>query len=230
MNIDIVIRTYSKDLKWLDYALRSIQKHVTGYRSIVVAIPDARPLRHLTAETVVEVEDLKDGYLGQQYTKMKAYEHTDADIIIFWDSDVMACEPVDVSEWIKDGKPIIYKTSFSLTQTPWQPITEKALGFPVEYEYMRRMPLSYRADTLRACVRHIEDEHGLTLKDYLNRQPHRAFSEFNAIGAYAEKFEPENYHFIDTETVDMPKNKVDQMWSWSGLNEQDLSKINEYLK
>lgn len=229
MNIDIVIRTYSKDLKWLDYALRSIQKHVTGYRSIVVAIPNAEPLRHLTAEKVVEVEDLKDGYLGQQYTKMKAYEYTDADIIIFWDSDVIACEPVDVSEWVKDGKPIIYKTLFSLTQTPWKPITEKALGFPVEYEYMRRLPLAYHASTIKACVRHIEDEHGLTLKEYLNRQPNAAFSEFNIIGAYAEKFEPENYHFIDTETVDMPKNKVRQFWSWGGITNEVMDEINSYL-
>jgi len=229
MKLDIFCRTYHADLKWLEHSLRSIHKHVTGYRKIVVAIPNASMLSHLTAETVVQVEDLPDGYIGQQFTKMNAHLYTDADAVIFWDSDVIACEHVDVSEWVKDGKPIIYKTPYERTETPWKPITEKAVGFPVAYEYMRRMPLVYRTDTLRNACAHVEATHGMTLRHYLKLCPHRAFSEFNVLGAYAEKFEADKYHFIDTETVHMPKNKVDQMWSWSGLTAEDMKKINSYL-
>lgn len=230
MTVDIFIRTYHKDLRWLDYALKSIHKYVSGYRSIIVAIPDARLLSHLTAEKVIQCEDLADGYIGQQFTKMTAHLHTDADAVIFWDSDVIAFESVDVSEWIVDGKPLIWKTKYEQTETPWKPITEKALGFAVEWEYMRRMPLTYLTRTLRETCKYMEGLHGMPLRDYLNQCPHRSFSEFNAIGAFAEKYESQLYDFRDTETGALPPNKVDQMWSWSGLNASDLKKINQYLK
>jgi hypothetical protein len=229
MTVDIFIRTYHADVKWLEHSLRSIHKHVTGYRNIIVAIPNAKLLSHLTAEKVVQVEDLTDGYIGQQFTKLTAYQYTDADAIIFWDSDVIATEPVDVSEWVKDGKPIIYKTLFELTQTPWKSITEDAVGFEVEYEYMRRMPLTYLTSTLKETCEHIELVHGSNLKRYLNSRPNRAFSEFNAIGAYADKFENEKYIFIDTETVSMPKNKVRQFWSWGGLTDEVMNEIRNYI-
>jgi hypothetical protein len=229
MIVDIFIRTYDKDIKWLEHSLRSIQKHVTGYRNIVIAIPNAKLLSHLTLEKVIEVEDLADGYIGQQFTKLTAYQYTDADAVIFWDSDVIACEPVDVGEWIKDGKPIIYKTPFELTQTPWKIPTEKAVGFEVEYEYMRRLPLPYLTSTLKATCKYVEDVHKVTLKHYLNHCTNRAFSEFNVIGAYAERFESKNYTFIDTETVSMPKNKVRQFWSWGGITDEVMKEINTYL-
>jgi hypothetical protein len=228
MNVDIFIRTYSKDIDWLHIALASIQRHVTGYRNIIITIPDKNLLSMLTIEKVIQVDDMQDGYIGQQLTKMEAWKYTDADAIVFWDSDVIACEPVDVSEWIKDGKPIIWKTKYELTQTPWRPITEKAVGFDVEWEYMRRMPLTYLRSTLVDCQAFIEGVHKRPLRNYLSSVPHRAFSEFNAIGAYAEKYLADQYHFQDTETGDLPKNKVRQFWSWGGLTDEVMAEIGTY--
>ena len=96
MNVDIFIRTYEKDLEWLKYALKSIHLHVTGYRNIVITIPNASLLSGCSVEKVIQVKDLKDGYLGQQLTKMTANLYTDADAIVFWDSDVIACEPESI--------------------------------------------------------------------------------------------------------------------------------------
>jgi hypothetical protein len=229
MTTDILIRTYSKDLQWLAHALRSIQMNVTGYRQIIVAIPDASLLSHLTAETVIQVEDLPDGYIGQQLTKMEAWKYTDADAVVFWDSDVIATEPVDVSEWFVDGQPLVWKTRYASINAPWQKMTEKAVGFPVEWEYMRRMPLVYRTDTLRRCCEFMEQLHGKPLKNYLKLVPHREFSEFNVLGAYAEMYEEDEYAFIDTETVTMPKNKLRQFWSWGGITDEVLAEINSHI-
>lgn len=249
MNVDIFIRTYHKDLEWLKYALKSIRLHVTGYRNIVITIPDESLIAKSSDYVVIQVEDLKDGYLGQQFTKMNAHLYTDADAVLFWDSDLIACEPVDISEWTLDGKPIILKTSyhsieFTLNKTPlteesmrtllsntlnWKKITEKALGFSVESEYMRRLPFFYFTDTIAASSKWIENKHKVTLREYLNSQPYRTFSEFNAIGAYAEKFESDRYAFIDTDTNEIPKNKLHQFWSWSGLDSNDLKQIKQYI-
>lgn len=233
MTTDIFLRTYHKDLEWLNYALASIHKHVTGYRNIIITIPRGQGhlLSHLTAEKVIEVHDLPDGYLGQQLTKMEAWQHTDADCVLFWDSDVIASEPIDIrTEYFHEGKPILYKTRYSSIDSPWKAITEKAVGFPVEWEYMRRMPLVYWRDTLGdACV-WIENLQGVSLWPYLEAQPLRHFSEFNAIGAFAEFVEADRYHIVDTESIDMPPNKVQQHWSWGGITNEVQQSINKALQ
>ncbi len=236
MTVDIFIRTYSKDIPWLTYALKSIHKYITGYRNIIVAIPmdQVRLLSHLSVEKVVGVHDLEDGYLGQQLTKMQAYKMTDADAVVFWDSDVVATRPIDIpTEYFKDGKPIVYKTRYSSINAngqacPWQPITAKAVGFVPVWEYMRRMPLVYLTRTLALCEDYMERKHSRTLASYLHAQPHRAFSEFNALGAYAEENAADRYHFIDTESIDMPPCAVDQMWSWGKITDEVMEKMRAY--
>lgn len=232
MHVDIVIRTYKNDLPWLAHALRTIHKYVTGYRNIIIAIPSDQVglLSHLTAEKVVGVSDLQDGYLGQQLTKMQAWKLTDADAIVFWDSDVVATRPIDVMEeyFTRTDFPPgfgplrirLYKTRYSSMepgQCPWQPITAKAVGFTPEWEYMRRMPLVYWSGTLAFCERFMVKQHGMSLEHYIKTQPHRAFSEFNVIGAFAEAHDPNGYAFIDTESIDMPPCAVTQHWSWGGI-------------
>lgn len=241
MTTDLFIRTYRNDLEWLTYALKSIHKYVTGYRNIIIAIPmdDVRLLSHLTQEKVVGVHDLDDGYLGQQLTKMQAWKLTDAEAIVFWDSDVVATRPIDVrTEYFKDGKIILYKTRYSSLNAvnvpgggvgcPWQPITAKAVGFTPEWEYMRRMPLVFMGATLRASEEFMETAHRTTLERYISAQPHRAFSEFNVLGALADFHKHPGYHFIDTESIDMPPNAVDQQWSWGGLTNEVKIKLASY--
>jgi hypothetical protein len=227
MTTDIFIRTYEKDLGWLAYALASIQKYVTGYRNIVITIPKGQEhhLAHLTAETVIAVEDMEDGYLGQQLTKMEAWKYTDAEAVLFWDSDVIATEPIDIrQEYFKGGKPILYKTRYSsLPGCPWQGITQKAVGFKVDWEYMRRMPILHLSD----CIVDAGLLIPMPLDKYLEQQPHRAFSEFNVIGAAVELYSPDKYAILDTEAIDMPPNKVFQGWSWGGITPEVLAKFKE---
>ncbi len=225
MTVDIFVRTYPKDYEWLHLALASIQKHVTGYRDIVICTPNPKGLEHLTAERVVQVPDLKDGYIGQQLTKLEAWKYTDADAVVFWDSDVIAIEPLDVNEYLIDGKPLIWKTRYSEIQCPWQSITEGALKCLIEWEYMRRMPLVYRTDTLKAVCSHLEKLHELPLDTYLSGVPYRSFSEFNVMGAFAEMNEPHNYVFKDTYKADMTKIKAMQFWSWGGITNDVLAQI-----
>lgn len=231
MTIDIFIRTYHKDIEWLNIALKSIHEKVRGYRNIVITIPkgQGRLLEHLTAEKVIEVEDMKDGYIGQQLTKLEAWNYTDADYVIFWDSDVVATTEIDVvSEYFVNGKPIVYKTLYSSIDAPWQPITEHAVGFKVDYEYMRRMPIVYSAKTLSSVCGHLISLHDMPVRTYLSKLKNRAFSEFNVCGAIAEKYYPQFYHFVDTEQVAMQPNKVRQFWSWGGVTNEVKQELKNY--
>lgn len=230
---DIFIRTYDKDLPWLAYALKSIHKYVTGYREIVICIPEGQGhlLAHLTQERVIEVEDLQDGYIGQQLTKMEAWRYTKADAIVYWDSDVIATEPLNITkDLFKDGKPILYKTRYSLISShghdcPWQSITEKAVGFGVEWEYMRRMPLTYLRDDIGDACAYLERAQGVSLRNFLSALPGRDFSEFNAIGAFIDSYRNDFYAIIDTDTIEMPRNKVNQEWSWGGVTPEVIERM-----
>ena len=89
MKVSIFIRTYSKDLVWLDYALRSIHKHAKGFYEIVVCIPidQVHLLSHLTAERVVTCPVYPNDYIGQQISKLNAHKYCKGDYILFTDSD-----------------------------------------------------------------------------------------------------------------------------------------------
>jgi hypothetical protein len=230
MLVDIFIRTYHKDLPWLAHALRSIHKHVTGHRRIIVAIPvgQGHLLSHLTAEAVIEVPDMSDGYLGQQLTKMNAWLYTDADAVLFWDSDTVATEPINIlEEYTINGKPIIYCTPYERVGEAqmWRQPTEVAMGFGVSLEYMRRLPLLYHRETLLSACCYIPRAVGKSIAEHMAERGR--FSEFNAIGAFAHRFRANEYAFRNTDYYKPPPNKVRQYWSWGGITPEVQSELDK---
>src|SRR5690348_1072398 len=154
MTVDIFIRTYKNDLEWLTYCLHSIHKHLRGFRKIIISIPKDQvhlliPY-NLTQEIIVTEEVFQDDYLGQQVSKIFAFEHTDADFILFMDSDCIVKHLCNVSDFFRNGKPILLKTKYDQVGDAicWKAITEKFLGYEVEYEYMRRLPVIYHTSSL----------------------------------------------------------------------------------
>jgi len=210
MKYSVFYRTYRGDFLWLKYSLMSLKKCLTGYSEIVIVTPKADydllkeemkgwdlPKGIVTFRDVLE--PLKDDYLGQQLCKLKAYEYVSFPYVLFVDSDAIFTTATTVENFLKDGKPCILKTSYKDlgatmeqgTDNPgaacvWKPITEKALGEPVEFEYMRRLPLFYRRDSIKNLSWYFVDKHGVSIEDYVRSIPDRSFSEFNLLGAYIE--------------------------------------------
>lgn len=225
MTTDIFIRTYEKDLEWLKYCLKSIHKYVTGYRQIIICIPE--PQRKLldkgglTSEKIVTCPVYKEDYLGQQISKMLSYEYTDAQAIVFVDSDCCFNKYVDFSiELFENEKPIIYKTLYEKVGDAicWKGITEKVTGQDnIAYEYMRKLPFIFLSETLQRANNYIVEKHNVSLEHYVTSQPGRHFSEFNYLGAFADLHEKENYRFKDTEIEGHGNTYLKQGWSWGGL-------------
>lgn len=227
MTTDIFIRTYDKDLEWLKYCLKSIHKYVTGYRQIIICIPEnQRRLLdnwNLTAEKIVTCSVYKEDYLGQQITKLESYKYTDAQAIVFVDSDCCFKCPVDLSvELFEDERPIVYKTLYDRVGDAicWKEITQKTVGSNLNYEYMRRLPFVFLSRTLRDACLYIKLKHDCEVSEYVLRQPGRHFSEFNYMGAFADLNENNNYRFKDTEKEGWGSDYLKQNWSWGGLTEE----------
>lgn len=226
--IDIFIRTYHKDLDFLQYCLRSIQKFVTGYNEIIICIPeaDAHLLDswNLTQERIVKWKPVcENGYIDQQISKLKAHQMSEADFILYVDSDVCFTTPTNLSEFFVDGKPYLMKTRYELVGDAicWKETTQEILGVLLDYEYMRRIPLLYR----RLTLQHLNERYNVLSLAKLNK-----LSEFNLIGGFIAYFEPQQYHIINTEFDPLPKQVAIQGWSWGGLTEEVKQQLETFLK
>lgn len=234
MTIDIFVKSYSKDYPFLLYLLRSIQKNVTGYRDVVIVVPEQdKPIIesfNLTKERVHYVKEHGNPYIFQQRVKLNADCYTEADTICFVDSDCFFFRPYNLQEELfRDGKPILMITPYSdlPPNVPWKPITERTVGFEVQHETMRRLPLTYRAEHLDRFRRHIAHIHGKSLNDYIDSVTE--FSEFNAIGSYILKYHPNEVSILDTSKDPIPEQWVYQAWSWGGLLPEIVSKYERLL-
>lgn len=227
MSISIFIRTYHKDLKWLNYCLQSIHKNLLGWDEIVIAIPTGQEtlLSDLTQEKVITTKIQKDDYLAQQSDKMQAHKYCKGDYILFVDSDVIFKPNANVLDYFYENKPIVLKAKYDSVGEAicWKAPTEKLFKENIEFEYMRFAPQIFHKSTLEMFNDSFPD-----IENYVMSQPYRQFSEFNALGFYAEKMQPDDYSIVDvTNGVPeyLPENKSKQYWSWSNLTEIERKEI-----
>lgn len=227
MSISIFVRTYHRDIKWLNYCLQSIHKNLLGWDEIVICIPTGQEtlLSHLTSEKVVTCKIYKDDYLGQQISKIQAHHHCKGDYILFVDSDVIFKPNANVLDYFYENKPIILKANYNSVGEAicWKKPTEKLFKENIEFEYMRFAPQIFHKSTLEMFNDSFPD-----IENYVMSQPYRQFSEFNALGFYAEKMQPDDYSIVDvTNGVPeyLPENKSKQYWSWSNLTEIERKEI-----
>ena len=211
--IDIFIKSYKPDFWLLQLALRTIKRNVSGYGNLILLIPerdkndfDTRDMPERT--TIHYVSDEGVGYLRQQHYKMTAYKYSKAEFILCADSDIFWDHPVDVQDLVKDGKPEILCTNYNQLKDAqvWREPTRQFIGEPPSYEFMRRLPLTYHRDTLVNISKFCPNLENLIMTS-------ERFSEFNAIGAYAYKFERDKYTFINTDDWTYVPPHAVQVWS-----------------
>lgn len=229
----IFIKTWVGDLEWLPYCLASIHKYSSGFDKVVVVsdrsclkeVQDISLVYSLNA-FVVPVNDWDNGYIQQQWVKLHADSYTDAEQILYVDSDCVFYRPFSPESFMNNNLPVLMRTEYGELggAEAWKKITEDFMNFPIKYEYMRRLPWMYRSDTLKHFRNHYSQ-----IDDHLKSLTNRAFSEFNALGAFIDKFERYRYYVTDT-NVWMPESVARQFWSWGGVTPEIKAEIDSYLK
>ena len=218
----ILIRTYRKDLEWLQCCLQAIERHAVGFSEVVVAIPaPSRPwldrLELPSRVRIVEVAAVADDYLGQQATKLLADTFIDADFIAHVDADCLFSRRTHADELIAAGRPVVATRPIAELgrHYAWRAPTEAFLGHGVELDYMQQPPFVYPRGLYAELRRHALDRFGEPIERYVTRQPPRGFSEFNALGAWAYRHAPELLRFVSLAAAPPPC--CDWHWSWGGL-------------
>lgn len=221
MIFDIVIRSYWRDIPWLELCLRSIERHCSGFREVVVVVPsdsvpwlDRRPELRSSARFVT-CPSFRDDYLGQQVTKLHADCITDADLICHVDSDCIFRRPTSPEDLAPGGRPRIFTRPLEELPRdwPWSRPTEEFLGWAPTHDFMQCPPFVYPS-WLYPLVREWSAVHrGVELTDWILTRPARGFSEFNVLGAFA--YERHRDDFVWVRAVDIGQEEATCDWHWS---------------
>lgn len=215
-NPHILIRSYSRDRDWLRYCLASIVKNSPNIGITVVA-----PRGDDLGVEITPVDPVHhEGYVDQQYTKLRAnlYVPKETTHVIHVDSDCFILE--DLRSLFLDGKPSMLKTPWEMIDDQakvWHGITQRYVGFSPQFEYMRRLPLIYPIGIYERVDAHLTDLHG-PWHEWFPKIEGRRFSEFNILGAYADTYMNDQFHWINTATDPLPEAIVKQGWSWGGFD------------
>ena len=234
--IDLFIKSYRKDFKWLFYCLESIKKYAIGYNEIIIIIPedDEKVFNKFNFQLpersfVHKVKEYGNGYIFQQYVKMIANHYCSADMIMYVDSDCVFTKKTDISKVVIDNKPEILITKWDKVGDAicWKPVVQELFEREITHEYMRRHGLTYHRETLESLQMWFDLKFG-GLESYIMSKTR--FSEFNVLGAYAHIFESDRYNFVDTDNWTYVDPVVKQYWSYSGLTESEENELKEIIK
>ena len=255
-SVAIFIRSFARDIPFLEYNMRSIQKFASGFSEVLVTVPmkDRAAFLPLSDKWCFKLHAADEpegkGMLHAEVRLCRADELCpSADFVLFTDSDCVFTERVCPQDYFVDGKPVLFVESFeklAREKSPrvcWRKPVVDALGFDPEYETMCRHPAvhpSWIFPKFREAVeRHVMrpfDEYVLAQR---NEYP-QTFAEFDSLGALAVRDYIDHYHFADVdaftaEAISMSggpirNNKILQNWSHGGVKPDVRAKLEALLR
>lgn len=235
MTNGLFIATYRGDFPWLRACLRSIKLHWKGMTPPCVCtdsvdFADASRLvrREFPAAAVVVHEPLmaSAGYLRAQCAMLTAdLKMPEADVIWFLGSDCVFTDTFDPFDWMVDRKPrmrYLRHDSVGDLTAHWRRGVKAAIGYDVEYEFMRHLPLAYPRELLPYVRARIEEHTRMPWEQYVfsttveGSGRDSEFSESNVIGSYAWVKRRDIYAWWYDATCKQHF-PVKQFWSHGGL-------------
>jgi hypothetical protein len=204
--VDVVVATYSPDLKLLRHMLASYQMYWRDKGTLFIiaaqqdlplienmALPDKTKL--LLREDFPELNGA-DPFKQQLYLKLCAYQFVTTEDFVVLDSDFVFLRPILEQDFYMEGRPIWYYRQ-------WQPDdrarrwtgSDRLLGFEIPYAFLDTPQWVLK----RELCAELNARFGLArfLTDDL-------LSEFLVYGAFCHRYFPGAYHFVDREHVDRP--------------------------
>lgn len=227
MTVDILIATCLKDMAYLEYCVKSVHKFASGFNRLVLVVaqeeePHFRKFcEGAQVKTYQRTPDQVKWQIAAQAQKCMADLHCEADFIFMMDSDCVFIEPVTPADYFVSRKPVmLYESYLNLPGCPWREPTEKALGWPVEHEFMRRHGQTLPRRVFFDMRERIQNLHQMPFENYVLAQKPTFpwfFSEHNCLGAYA--FHDPHWrgeiHWVNLAMHVRPKDKLYQAWSHS---------------
>lgn len=238
MNTHIIIFSYTNDLPYLEYCLRSIEKFATGFSGVTIVVDsrDVSDFDYISKRHSVKLlsydgpSDRNKGHIFHQGEKCCAdqYVPPDTDLVLFTDSDCIWTAPVTPETYLENGLPILLIERYdSISGCPWQKPTEEIIGRPVDYETMRRHPAVHWVEMFKDLREEVERVQNMEFRKFImTRKPDFPWglSEFNLMGSFVLQGEwTGKYHLIDlTGGKPHPESsqRLMQFWSHSPIDKE----------
>ena len=225
--VSIFIRTYKRDIAWLDFCLQSIQANLKGWDEIVVCIPEGQEhhLRFAQGVKIVTSPVYKEDYVGQQVSKLLSHRHVSGDLVLIVDSDLVFLPGASIQDYMEGDKPRIMTCRWPVPPDrltiKWRPIIAKLFGETPPCSFMQGHGARlFRKSTLEAFCGRFPDIDG-----YARRQPRKEFSEFQFLGFYVYLHEQENYCLHELSDRPLPSYHTRQYWNVDGISSAVLAEM-----
>jgi hypothetical protein len=184
------------------------------------------------------LKDKEPGYLWQQACKLEASKHTDADYILYMDSDCVLTRDIAPSDFMVDGKTKWRVTPFENArddQSVWIPAMEKFVGKRPTHECMREHPFFVPRWALEEVQKFCSYRHGVTLHDYIMAQadPRNdlalTFSEWNCLGWFLFTHHHDKFEWVEDRDA-TPCCWQGHTHAGEGRMREDLAKMREIVE
>jgi len=207
--IDIFIRTYFRDFRWLELSLLSIIKFVEGFRRIIIVMPPSSLERLRGSEipasaqaVVLTCQEYSDDYIGQQVTKLSADLFTDAPLIAHIDSDCIFRVPCSLPALLtKNGRPIIriLRRSRRPAGDGWRRCIADFHSEPLPFDPLVSLPIIYPSSLYRELRTECCDRHGVTLDQWVLSRRIDAMSEFGLMAGQAWFKRRDDFYWVSAD-------------------------------
>lgn len=210
---DIMIVTCKRDLEFLHYLLRSIDKYATGFGGVTLVAPEQDRRQFAFAEKrdgmklVGFNEREGKGMLHHEIMICRGDEICrEAGTILHLDADLLFWRHVTPVDYLPGGKCLCVRERYEwiAPRNPnrliWRDCVRAAVGITPEWETMTRHPQIYPR-ALYGRVRHLVEQHtGMGFDDFVFSRENgfpQGFAEHPLMGAVAIRDMPERFHFVD---------------------------------
>ncbi len=205
----ILIVSCLKDIDFLRYALKSIDKNASGFTEVVVAVEEgeAHHFRWIKRQRLHAYKPAhpQKGMLSHEVAKCRADEILpNCDAIVLMDSDCIFWRPSTPADFFVDGKLKLLRERYADLRNPlrknWQKCVEKSLGFKPEYETMVAHCYAYWRENFVAMRKAVERHTGETFDAHVvsgRNEFQQEFAEMDSLGAIAIRDFRHRYHCID---------------------------------
>ena len=210
---DLLLKTYPTDYDWLPFLFRSLPR-VTGYRNLLVLLEEQYPepeglpanARVIRSRRYVDT-DIPSG-MGAVVERLRAWSYTDAERLLFVDSDCVFIRPVDIQTepTINVEKPVVVWRTWEESGPGkcWRPRAASVLGYDPQIETMVRYPFCFPTSLMRAFWDFVGGEERLLHLPEMN--------DWNALGNYALDKHPDEVTKVYWTDAGAPC--LRQFWSW----------------
>ncbi len=211
-SVHILIVTYAKDMDFLRYCLKSIDRYAAGFQGVTIAVPEKeRGLYDWVkrANVVYFPEAEGKGMLSHMAMKCRADELCPtASAIWHLDSDCILWARTTPADLFREGKPIMVRERYADIKNPnrllWQKNVERALGFKPEYEGMTCHPQLHIRDVYPKLRALVEDHTKMGFNEFVTSGKNdfpQSWAEWPTVCAVAIAHYRDRYYCIDYDRI-----------------------------